>query len=373
MNFTQRGVPQTSNGVQAGSGQLYYECPAIVIMGREISSLQDFQKTLSQLGVNSGSVLMQLAFKKTDKTLDETMKDIEQFFQEAGMETIKKEEPQTVPSGTESTTAPSAETPAGPSTDASTLSGSANTQETLQPSSEPSAPEPMEVDSQVPADPLQPVNVYSAPTGTSAVPLEPDSVYVPTIAHAQLHQQRLQASGQNKRLLSDRELEDRAAAQEAKLAAIKSVDIKGRFPDQTSVEWRFGPDATGATLHKAVRLVMANDTAKFKLVLPGGKGYILDEDSPQHRLIKSYQLEGRVLINIVWDDSVPPEVRKQPFLKGSVASEAKEYKPPPVPEGEEEEEEKKPVALAKTESKPSGSGDGGGKKLPKWLKLPGKK
>ncbi|EON96880.1 putative ubx domain-containing protein [Phaeoacremonium minimum UCRPA7] len=374
LNFTQRGVPQTSNGVQAGSGQLYYECPAIVIMGREISSLPDFQKTLSQLGVNSGSVLMQLAFKKTDKTLDDTMKEIELFFKDADAGVVKKEEPQTVPAASESEAASSVETPAGATTESNAVSDPVDPQEASERSTEPPAPEPMDVDSQVPADPLQPVNVYSAPSGSSTIPIEePDSVYVPTIAHAQLHQQRLQASGQNKRLLSDRELQERAAAQEAKLAAIKSVDVKGRFPDQTSVEWRFGPDATGATLHKAVRLVMANETAKIKLVLPGGKGYIQDEDGPQHRLIKSYQLEGRVLVNVVWDDSVPQDVKKQPFLKGSVASEAKEYKPPPVPQGEEEEEEKKPAAPVKTESKPSGSGESGGKKLPKWLKLPGKK
>lgn len=56
-NFTERGVAATENGGTSGSGQLLYEKPVLNILGKEVSSLVDFQKTLSQFGINGGNVL----------------------------------------------------------------------------------------------------------------------------------------------------------------------------------------------------------------------------------------------------------------------------------------------------------------------------
>ncbi|CRK40763.1 hypothetical protein BN1708_016824, partial [Verticillium longisporum] len=89
LNLTARGVAQTTAGGQTGSGQLFYETPVLNIMGRELASFADFQKTLSQLGYNSGSVLIRLSFRKTDKTLFESMTEISQFF--ADVEAEEKE------------------------------------------------------------------------------------------------------------------------------------------------------------------------------------------------------------------------------------------------------------------------------------------
>lgn len=78
-NFTARGAPQLINGA-TGSGRLYYETPVLHIMGRELSSFVDLQKTLGQLGFNTGSVLIRLGFKVTETPLDEAMEEIDRYF-----------------------------------------------------------------------------------------------------------------------------------------------------------------------------------------------------------------------------------------------------------------------------------------------------
>ena len=79
LNITGRSVPQITG---QGSGQLFYETPVLNIMGRELASFADFQKTLSQLGYNSGSVLIRLSFRKTDKTLMAAMEEVNRYFKQ---------------------------------------------------------------------------------------------------------------------------------------------------------------------------------------------------------------------------------------------------------------------------------------------------
>ncbi|CRK29134.1 Tether containing UBX domain for GLUT4 [Verticillium longisporum] len=375
LNLTARGVAQTTAGGQTGSGQLFYETPVLNIMGRELASFVDFQKTLSQLGYNSGSVLIRLSFRKTDKTLFESMTEISQFFADVEAE---EKEAAAVPA----TTATVPETVAQPEPD-STAEQSTEPQVASIP--EPASAQPeqtpsgaMDVDPApitLPSDPLQPVGVFQAPIGTTiaaaSMPMS-ESDFTPSIQQAQLHQARLLQSSHNKRLPSDKEIEEKAQAEEAKLASVSSVPVKVRFPDNTSAQWVFGPEATGAVLYEAVRSVMANGGQKFRLVLPGGKDVVKDSRGPNTLLIHDYKMTRSVLVNFVWDDSVPGDVRKQAFLKGSVAQRATAVKVPELPK-EQEVDDRAPVVPS---SKPEGSdrGDGGaGKKLPKWLKLPGKK
>jgi len=58
-------------------------------------------------------------------------------------------------------------------------------------------------------------------------------------------------------LLSDQELLEEAAERQAKLAAVKEVQVRVRFPDNTQATWKIHPDHTGEFLHNAVRAVMA--------------------------------------------------------------------------------------------------------------------
>lgn len=391
LNITARGTAKggsTSATKGGGSGQLYYESPVLNIMGRELSNLEDFQKTLSQCGINSGSVLIRVSFQQTAKTLYEAMEHISQYLTEVEPEGEKKEDPSpaTAPETKGGATTVEADSSANaPDNKAETALATNEVAQLLPNPEQPAeqqaatenAPESMDVDSSTaPANRLEPVSVFSAPKGTTpaaALRQDSDSAFTPTLAHAQLHQARLQANSQNKRLKSDKELEADAAAEAARLATIKSVQIKVRFPDGTSAQWKFSPEDTGATLFRAVRGVMAHDTQPFRMVMPGaGAGAIRDADGPKHTLVKGYGLRGGVLVSLLWEDGASPAARRQPFLKKSVAGKAQQVVVPNMPVSGPETADK-PAGPSVEKKEKSDGLEGVVKKLPKWLKLPGKK
>ncbi|KAF5583483.1 UBX domain-containing protein [Fusarium pseudocircinatum] len=380
INITGRGIAQMSGDTGSGSGQLYYETPVLNIMGRELSTFADFQKTLSQLGYNSGSVLIRLDYRKTDKTLYDAMTEIGQFFKDADDEDPKAETPAAKLELAPEQGAQKPEEQAQRETQDSQMTENQveQTQDPapIQQETEPKAANEgsMDIDSSQPGDPLAPINVFLAPSGTTpAAALAPatDADFAPTIAHAQLHQARLQGDSRNKRLLSDRELEEKAAAEAARINAIRSVLVKVRFPDNTSSDWEVSPSHSGQFLYDAVRHIMAHNNQPFHLVLPGTKIVIKDDHSPSNGLIKAYKLSGRTLINLVWDDAVPSAVRKEPFLKDNIAQKGQQVKVPEIIASNDQEEEA-PVARPAQTEKGEGSGEKTGKKIPKWLKL-GKK
>ena len=377
INITARGVASMDDSSGSGSGQLHYETPVLNIMGRELSSFTDFQKTLSQLGYNSGSVLIRLTFRKTDKTLYDAMTEISQFFKDTDDEDQKEEISTAIaePVSTEDTETQERQAPQ--ETEDSKMADIQTEEPSeavpAQPEKVPEAvaEDNMEVDSSQSSDPLAPVSVFLAPSGSTpaaALAPAPETDFAPTIAHAQLHQARLQENSRNKRLLSDQELEEKAAAEAAKINAIKSILIKVRFPDNTSSDWQVSPAHTGQFLYDAVRHVMAHDGQPFHLVLPGTKTVIKDDPNPNNGLIKAYKLSGRTLINLVWEDGVPLAVRKQPFLKANVAQQGQRVKVP-EPIVSNEKDEAVPVARPTQTETGEGSGEKIAKKIPKWLKL----
>ncbi|RGP75461.1 hypothetical protein FLONG3_5714 [Fusarium longipes] len=379
INITARGVACMENSSGSGSGQLHYETPVLNIMGRELSTFTDFQKTLSQLGYNSGSVLIRLTYRQTDKTLYDAMTEIGQFFKdidEEGREEASTTKAEPVP--TEEIEKQEEQAPEEKNDSQMTDAQAEQSMGTIpvQQDEEPGTvtEDTMEVDASHPHDPLAPVNVFLAPSGsTPAAALAPatDTDFAPTIAHAQLHQARLQENSRNKRLLSDKELEEKAAAEAAKINAIKAILVKVRFPDNTSSDWQVSPAHTGQFLYDAVRHVMAHNDQPFHLVLPGTKVVIKDDPGSDNGLIKAYRMSGRTLINLVWDDTVPATVRKQPFLKANVAQQGQQVKvPEPIAPNEKDEEV--PVARPAQPENGEGSGEKIAKKIPKWLKL-GKK
>ncbi|KAL2271156.1 hypothetical protein VTJ83DRAFT_527 [Remersonia thermophila] len=383
--ITGRGVPVGTN-----TGQLYYEAPVVNIMGREYSALEDLQKTLSQCGVNSGSMVLRVSFKQSEKTLYDAMQEIGQYLKDVEPDqapAVEKTQPPSS-SGTDKTpthTALSAET------SRSEPAAATSTNDEQEPSTggKPSTggSEAMDVDSPLspastPAiiDPLQPTNIFSAPSSATPVAAhiqEDDSIYEPTIAHAQLRQQQLQKRAQNTRLKSDEELAAEAAEEAAKLAQITKVEVKIRFPDQTSAVWTLTPEKTGAFLYQAIRGVMSHPEARFKLILPGPKTVIHEDDK---RLIAGYRLKGREMLHLLWEEDVPPTVRREPFLQGSVASKAREIVVPEIPkEGPDEEEEVVAGPSVKQAKQDKGRGGGSSmdseavkKKLSRFLGL-GKK
>ncbi|KAI1178731.1 GLUT4 regulating protein TUG-domain-containing protein [Nemania sp. FL0916] len=371
LNITARGVPLTSNGTQAGSGQLYYEIPNVIVEKRTLSTFVDFQKTLSQLGYNSGGVLMRLSFQKTDRPLSEAMREIEEYFKSDEPETAGQQTERASAGGaptntSESSAAPSEAHPPAPEVSAPTGTASEplTTQEPL------ATPDTTGVGENI-SPGHRPVTIFSAPTSSTpiaALRSDAEEDFAPDISHAKAHQKLLKSLGENKRLPSDREIEEKAAAEEARVAAIRSIKIKVRFPDNFSAEWTFGPEDTGASLYSEVRGIMANNSTPFRLLLPGARTTIKDDASS--KLIKDYRLSANTLVNFTWDDSVPADIRQQPFLKSSAAGQAQEVVVPEVPEIEMKSGEQSAPVQAPA---PRKDGDSSGFKKPKWLKGLGKK
>jgi len=339
LHVTGRGVPQSKQG----AGQLYYERPVVNIMGRDYLELQDLQRTLSQCGINSGSMVLRVSFRITEKPLYQAMEEIDRYFNdveptESSDKGKKPEQPAVKPTPKE---APSKGTLAEDTAGATALP-------TITGDDTGDAAPGVQQDSIIPADvigveqqsilqteaidAIQPTGVFAAPLSSTPVAAhvrEDDSVYEPTIAHAQLRQQQLLARAQNKRLKSDAELAADQAVEAAKLAKITKSDIKIRFPDQTSAQWEVNPEHTGTFLYQAIRSVMAHPDQHFKLIEPGPHIVVQDDNK---RLIADYQLKGRVLLNLVWDDAASLGARKSPFLKSSVASKAQPVVVPEVPQ-----------------------------------------
>lgn len=347
-------------------------------MGRELSTFVDFQKTLSQLGFNSGSVLVRLSYRKTDQAFHEAVQEIRQFFQEEEREERPTAEASSAYEVKAAATPDAAgDTPMRDVQPESTPPAAAAAAEPLI-STEQQQTEELPLESvedraaTTPADPYEPTHIFLAPSNsTPAAALtsysEPDAA--PSIAQAQQHQHRLQEHSRNTRLLSDKEIEEKTAAEEAKIAAVKSVLVRVRFPDNTTSEWSVTSEKTGAFLYEAVRRVMVHQDQAFRLVIPPGKTIIKDDDTQRHSLVKAYKLRGPTMVNFVWNDSVTPEIRKQqPFLKDVVARQGKAVTVPKVPEAKDEEPAPAPAQEPKKEEKSKGLG----MKKPKWLQM-GKK
>ncbi|KAG6321204.1 hypothetical protein E4U22_002230 [Claviceps purpurea] len=115
---------------------------------------------------------------------------------------------------------------------------------------------------------------------------------------------------------------------------------------------------------------MADPSQKFHLLLSGSKTLIQDSSSQAHNLVKTYKFSSRVLVNLVWEATVPDSVREEPFLRANVAMRAQEVKVPEVTHVEEDVPREE-IKKADKEERSEKGGDGV-KKVPKWLRL-GKK
>lgn len=372
LNFTARGVARTENG-GSGAGRIYYEMPVLNLMGRELSSFVDLQRTLAQLGINGGSSLIRLGFRSTDQPLDEAMADIQKYFSsmEAASENGAAEE--SVTEALSNIASTRAETThqdgpsAGDAPDTSSVPASSVTPSTL--------PAAEATEQKITGPDERPIAIFSAPTSETpraALAQDNDEDYELTIAHAKLHQSRLQAAGQNKRLLSDAEIQAQESERAAKLASTKEVSIKIRFPDQSSIVSPFKANETGADLYRYVTAVIVAEDQPFKLVWPKAGGPQQVPKSSEKYLIKDLGFEGRMLVNFHWEDGASDAARKGPVLKSQFSQNAKELEVPTIP-AVESQEQKPPAPVDKGKGKET---EGAAKPkggMPKWFKGIGKK
>lgn len=376
-NLTARGVPATTDG-DAGAGTLFYEIPILQILERELSSFTDLQKSLAQLGFNSGNVLIRLSFRRTEDPLDVAMTKIAEFFK-----TSEDEMPATTSNQAPATSEEEAKYE-------TQLQIPSATQPEA--SSEPTAPSADDQDTPIPDAPEQPaststserpITVFSPPSAntpsSAQIPYNEED-YVPSIEHAKAHQRLLNQSSRPQRLPTDAEIAAKAAAEEKRRSEIREVEVKVRFPDQSQVVVKFGPSDSGKSLYGFVRscLAPAFTGEKFNLNIfrnptasrPASLSTLPESDQT---LIKDLGLAGRVLVNFTWSDGVSSAQRRTDLLRPELRSQARELKVEQPPEPKEE------LSTAKTEAGPSDSGGGkpgGARKhggIPKWLKLPGKK
>ena len=371
-NLTARAVPSAG----AGAGRLFYEQPVLDIMGRQLSTFTDLQRTLSQLGFNSGSVLVKLTFKTTETPVEEAMSQIQQYFEDVDPQPTP---PETAPSS--SVALESAKEPVKPewledeqmqdvqaTIPASTVKSPTTDSPTDSASTQPPPISPTTTVSS------RPLSVFRPPTSPKPPPPDTDSDYTPTIEHAQTHQKLLMQESRNKRLPTDAELAAKQATQIEELSSIQSVEIKIRFPDQSAVISKFGQGDTSASLYGFVRECLEESLRAEPFVLRNvgvrdKSGGVIPEGTK--RLIIDLQLRGRVLVVFGWDEKVSEGVggRKE-VLRVDLRQQATEYVAPAVVGGDSGVEEGVKVDLGK---KDAAGGEGGGKKIPKWLRGLGKK
>lgn len=389
-NLTGRGAPVTSG---SGAGRLFYQTPVLQAMERELSSFADLQKTLGQLGFSSGSILLRLSFRTTERPLEEAMAEIEDYFKSvdenyqapeaktpSNVETPASSEPTEVtPKSTPSET--QQPTPAEPSM----VTEPPQSDITATPMAEATAATPLESQ---PIASSRPVTVYAPPSGNtpqSARFTHNEEDYIPTVDHAKAHQHFLNTSSRNQRLASDAELAAQESTKQEKLAKITEIEVKLRFPDQSQVVSKFGRNDTAADLYGFVRSCLDEGLVKEAFSLSyfsgGGTGpgrvQSVIPDSAVKYLIKDVKMGGRVLVNFVWDGNAALAARSKgaeilrPDLR-KAAGQIKVDDATAVGTGEEEEKDKKSW-MKRMGGAGGRGGSTGGNKVPKWLKLPGKK
>lgn len=365
-NYTRRGRTKTDTG-HDGAGRLYHEAPVLSIMGRELTSFTDLQKTLAQLGFNSGSVLLRLSFRVSDTPLEEAMEQIEQYFQsvqsneEAGSHATSSTTNKTaqdtnkpiVPE--EDRSARSPPEPVSPMQNDTLPTNIPRTQQAADDSASDGLPPPTII-----GPGPRPVTVYRPPassTPRAAQQAFNETDYEPTIRHAKQHQARLQTAGRNKTLLSDKELAEKESAKAQKLAEIKDVQIRVRFPNQTMVERTFSSLDTGRSLYDFARENLQNENEPFVLSYTSAKGSCTIPPSSTERLVPDLGMAGRTLINFSWDEGASVETRTKPILKEHLEAQARDIEIPIIPEIDAPEE---PVEKLNT-GKRIGNGPSGGK------------
>lgn len=373
-NYTQRAKTRTENG-EVGAGRLYHEAPVLSIMGRELTSFTDLQKTLAQLGFNGGSVLLRLGFRISNTPLEEAMEQIDQYFKSVQGESMAGAH---ATSMTTSETVPDIVEPVLPGKDDDTEYPSeplSPTSDDLRPTvsqqvTESPVPEEAPLPLATATNPGQwPMTVFkpslsSTPHAAQQISREAD--FEPTIHQAKLHQARLQKEGRNKTLLSDKELAEKENTKAQKLAEIKEIRIRVRLPDQSMLERTFSNLDTAQTLYDTVKESLHNENEPFMLRFTSDNGSTrtIPQGSTE-RLVSELGMSGKTLVSFLWGDAASVKSRATPVLKQHLREQAVEIKVPDAPEVDVAEE---PAENSNTGKRLGNNSSEGKMGRPKWAK-----
>lgn len=383
-NFTARGVPQALNG-NLGAGRLYYEQPILNVIGRELSSFTDLQKTLAQLGLNSGTALLRLSFRQVVTPLEQAMEQIGQYFESEEADVSERVDSgpsadvttsldaiqQPVPGATTDKQDTLEITESVPSDD-DTISDPVSSYTSGHESAEASSTTAISSASPSYSEPSQrAVSIFAPPSSTTpqaARQAHRDSDYEVTIGHAKLHQSRLSTTGQNKRLPTHAEAAVQEEAQAQKIADIKEVEVKVRFPDQSLAICKFINKDTAETLYTVVRDMLHHEDAPFSLNFSSGRGPKAIPKFGEERLIGQLGMTGRVLVNFIWDEGASSQARVGRTLKAKYAEQAREIQVNPI-EGNEAEPDAPETSSIKGNERENKSSRKGPGAIPKWMKI----
>ncbi|KAM5449433.1 hypothetical protein MaudCBS49596_004914 [Microsporum audouinii] len=395
-NLTARGAPQVQEG-ESGSGRLFYEAPVLNIMGKELSSFTELQKTLSQLGLNNGSALVRLSFRRTDQALEEAMLEIDAYFKSVDGDQNVAESSGTLPSAVDT-----------PTTETSTSAEALGTGQSvaIQPNIGVDAEMANEQTSQdgIPEEQVQkqqiqetedqsnpksitissrPVTVFAPPSNStphSAQTPYNEKDYVPTVEHAQSHQKRLNAAGRPNRLAGDVELAAQEAVAQEKLSKVNEIEVKIRFPDQSQAVSKFTKEDTAQSLYAFARSCLDAPLVdqKFSLfyfpAVTIGASHVQVQlpESEDKTLIRGLKMSGRVLVNFVWEQNAALSARSAggSVLRPELRQAAGKLQVNDITEDNDKVEDKSHVKKMQPSSSDASKKKGG---IPKWLKLPGKK
>jgi len=193
--------------------------------------------------------------------------------------------------------------------------------------------------------------------------------YEPSVNHLQSAQGRLQSSTQNKRLLSDAEIEQQEAEKAAKLNTVKELRIKIRLADQSLAIATLYKTDNAATLYDLVKSAIVAEDQPFKLVWTDNTGRKVVPRDQKVRLIEDLGFTERMLVNFHWEDGASESARKNSTLKSEFLKNAKAIEVPEITTasanvsgGESNINKGKGK-----EGDSQGGGKGKGKALPSWL------
>jgi len=372
--------------------------PVVNIMGRELATFLDLQKTLGQLGFSSGSCLIRLTYRDSGQPMSEAMDQITTYFKSievpapasttdthgahgldvgeafssidpdgaARLDNLAGERITADDQTTEDTlTEPEVSAPFAAASPAAADSPMPDF-DVASPVSE-TAPPTNRATSAPPPEPASSIAIFSPPSMTTSytVPTYSEDDYIPTLDHAQLHQARLASETRNRKLLSDAELATAQREREAAFAKVKEVMVRIRFPDQSMAQRSFGQESTIADVYAMCREVLEAPTSDFQLRVlaagvggkPGGMTSMKEEGAEgSRRMIKDLSWQGRVLVTVVWGESVTKEVKEAPSLKKEYRAKAEELKAPVVA-GQEDVKVEQAAGEPKKEDKKGRGGD----------------
>lgn len=345
-NFTQRGVPEM-NGTGTGAGRLNYEMPVITVMPghKEYGTFVDLQKTLSQLGFDSGSASLRLSFKNSGTPLEEAMTQISQYFKSTDAEATATSSETSAPAKTEPVVSPPTSDDVVPDATATAVDDTRQAEEadptpmdvdqvttTVEPSSStadalletstattsmppPPSQEPASAPESTPSS-SQPrtIQVFSAPTSSTPqaarTPFN-ETDYQPSVEQLRGLQASYKERSKNTRLLSDKELEDQEAARREKLAATadKGGIVRVRLPDGAIVQFPVSKSDSAAEVYAFVTACLQHKDEPFHLSYRDAKGVFAQMPRDGTRVFQDLKFSTNELLTFRWDDAASAGVR----------------------------------------------------------------